>query len=77
MRNDHVFYGHLGGRPIDYDALESNLREARRLRAIAIHDLLRDRYLWVAAALGRVASAFGRRGRRPAAAGAAPKLEHC
>ena len=61
MRNDHVFYGHIGGRYPTADEIEHHLHAAHRLRAEALHELLRD-------AFHRLASAF----RRPA-----PKLQHC
>jgi hypothetical protein len=62
MRNDHVFYGHVGGRYPTADEIEASMREARRLRAEAAYLLLQD-------ARERLASLF-RRGR-------APKLQTC
>lgn len=62
MRTDHVFYGHIGGRHPTPDVVEHAMREARRLRAVALHDLLRERFR-------RIAVLFGR---RPAA-----KLQTC
>lgn len=61
MRNDHVFYGHIGGRYPTADEIEHHLHAAHRLRSEALHELLRD-------AFHRLASAF----RRPAA-----KLQQC
>jgi hypothetical protein len=61
MRNDHVFYGHIGGRYPTADEIEHHLHAAHRLRAEAVHELLRD-------AFRRLVSVF----RRPA-----PKLQHC
>ena len=61
MRNDHVFYGHIGGRYPTADEIEHHLHAAHRLRAEALHELLRD-------AFHRLASVFRRQ---------APKLRHC
>ena len=44
MRNDHVFYGHIGGRYPTADELEHHLHAAHRLRAEAVHELLRDAF---------------------------------
>jgi hypothetical protein len=62
MRNDHVFYGLVGGRHPTPDELEFHMREAHRLRAQAFGDLFR-------AAGERVKALFRR---RPAA-----KLQPC
>jgi hypothetical protein len=62
MRNDHVFYGHIGGRYPTAEEIEYHVHAARRLRSEAISELLRD-------AFGRLASVFRR---RPAA-----KLQTC
>jgi len=62
MRNDHVFYGHIGGRYPTAEEIEHSMREAHRLRAETAHSLLRDFVRWVGAAFRR----------RPA-----PKLQHC
>ena len=40
MRNDHVFYGHIGGRYPTADEIEHHLHAAHRLRAEALHELL-------------------------------------
>ncbi len=61
MRNDHVFYGHIGGRYPTREEIEYHVHEAHRLRSEAVHELLRD-------ALRRLARVFRR---------AAPKLQHC
>lgn len=61
MRNDHVFYGHIGGRYPTADEIEHYVHAAHRLRAEAVHDLLGD-------AFRRLAGLF----RRPT-----PKLQHC
>jgi hypothetical protein len=42
MRNDHVFYGHIGGRYPTADEIEVSMREARRLRSEAAYLLWRD-----------------------------------
>lgn len=62
MRNDHVFYGHIGGRYPTEAEIEHSMREAHRLRAEAAHALLRELVRWVGAAFRR---------RRAA------KLQHC
>ena len=62
MRNDHVFYGHIGGRYPAPDEVEYHVHAAHRLRAEAIHGLLHD-------AFRRLAALFRR---RPAA-----KLQTC
>lgn len=49
MRTDHVFYGNIGGVYPTPDAVEVAMREARRLRAVALHDLLRERFRRIAA----------------------------
>ena len=41
MRNDHVFYGHIGGRYPTAEELEHHMREAHRLRAVAFGELAR------------------------------------
>jgi predicted ATPase len=53
MRNDHVFYGHIGRAHPTPDDIEHAMREARRLRAVALHDLLRERFRRVAALFHR------------------------
>jgi hypothetical protein len=68
MRNDHVFYGHIGGRYPTADEIEHHLHAAHRLRAEAVHELLDGVSRRVADGLRRLANAF----RRPTA-----KLEHC
>ena len=40
MRNDHVFYGHIGGAYPAPETVEDAMRRARRLRSDALHDLL-------------------------------------
>lgn len=61
MRNDHVFYGHVGGRYPTHEEIEVHLHEAHRLRSEAVHGLLRE-------AFQRLASVFRRQ---------APKLQRC
>jgi hypothetical protein len=62
MRNDHVFYGHIGGRYPTPEELEVAMRAAHRMRSEAAHDLMRG-------ALERLRGLFRR---RPAA-----KLQTC
>ena len=62
MRNDHVFYGHIGGRYPTAEAIEHHVHAARRLRAEALHELLHGVF-------ARLAGLFRR---RPAA-----KLQTC
>ena len=62
MRNDHVFYGHVGGRYPTADEIEYHVHAAHRLRAEALRELLRDVF-------ARLAGVFRR---RPAA-----KLQTC
>jgi hypothetical protein len=62
MRNDHVFYGHIGGRHPTADEIDYHVRAARRLRAEALHGLLDHIF-------ARLAGLFRR---RPAA-----KLQTC
>ena len=40
MRNDHVFYGQIGGRYPTTDEIVYHVDAARRLRAEAVHGLL-------------------------------------
>jgi len=61
MRNDHVFYGHIGSRYPTAEEIEHHLHAARRLRSDALHELLRN-------AWRSIASLFRRE---------APKLQHC
>jgi len=42
MRNDHVFYGHVGGHYPTPEVLEDAMRRARRLRAEAAHEIFTD-----------------------------------
>ena len=53
MRNDHVFYGHVGGRHPTPEEVEQHMLEARRLRAVALHDVLRERFRRLAALFHR------------------------
>jgi hypothetical protein len=62
MRNDHVFYGDIGGRYPTADEIDYHVHAAHRLRAEAVHELLGD-------AFRRLADLFRR---RPAA-----KLQTC
>jgi hypothetical protein len=61
MRNDHVFYGHIGGRHPTAEEVDYHVHAARRLRAEALQDLLRN-------AWRSIASLFRRE---------TPKLQHC
>ncbi|HTO50491.1 MAG TPA: hypothetical protein VML91_22845 [Burkholderiales bacterium] len=54
MRDDHVFYGHTGGRHPTADEIEYHVHAAHRLRAEALHELLHD-------VLGRLAGLLRRR----------------
>jgi len=54
MRNDHVFYGHIGGRYPTADELDYHVHAAHRLRAEAVHGLLHDVF-------ARLAGLFRRR----------------
>jgi hypothetical protein len=62
MRNDHVFYGHIGGRYPTPEELEHAMRAAHRLRSEAAHELFLAAREW----------ARGLFRRRPAA-----KLQTC
>lgn len=62
MRNDHVFYGHVGGRYPTAEEVDYHVHAAHRLRAEALGELLHDIF-------ARVAGLFRR---RPAA-----KLQTC
>jgi hypothetical protein len=66
MRNDHVFYGLVGGRHPTPEELEHHMREAHKLRARAFGELTRSAGEWLA-------GVFRRRPARPAQA----KLQHC
>jgi hypothetical protein len=39
MRNDHVFYGFVGGAHPTPETVEDAMRRARRLRSEALHEL--------------------------------------
>jgi len=67
MRNDHVFYGHIGGRHPTAEEVDYHVHAARRLRSEAVHALLARAGKWLAGVFRR---------RRPAVAAAA-KLQHC
>ena len=54
MRNDHVFYGHIGGRYPTADEIDYHVHAARRLRSEALHELLHN-------AFARLARLFRRR----------------
>jgi hypothetical protein len=69
MRNDHVFYGHIGGAYPAPETLEDAMRRARRLRSEALHDLLGDAASGIRSAVRRMREALRR---RPAA-----KLQTC
>jgi len=62
MRNDHVFYGSVGGRYPTADEIDYHVRAARRLRAEAVNGLLHGLF-------ARLAGLFRRR--------PAPKLQPC
>lgn len=66
MRRDHVFYGHLGGRDPTPEEIERHIRAAHRLRAEALHELLRG-------ARERLLRVF----RRSPATAVASKLQRC
>jgi hypothetical protein len=47
MRNDHVFYGHVGGRYPTPEELDDAMRAARRLRSEAAHALFQEAREWL------------------------------
>ena len=68
MRNDHVFYGNVGGRYPTHDEIEHHLQAARALRSEALHHGLRRAREWLVAAFRRRVVPGGT---RPA------KVQHC